>query len=260
MSPPPTRADRGVVGRAFEALAALINARGDRMGVRELAAVLRLPPSSAHRLLGLLAAERMVVRNADATYSIGLDFLRLAGKATAKLSIREAARPALEALAAEVDETALLSLYDRGRREVMFVMSIDSTHPLRYIMPLNEWRPALSGASGLAICAWVPAEIAQAIFDNSARPRRELEGWRAELAAFRETGYSYSRGHLVEGAVGVAAPIFGPDGVVAAASLSMPQQRCPADRAAQLGVRVRAAADEITGRLGGVTPAPLPVQ
>ncbi|HSZ38735.1 MAG TPA: IclR family transcriptional regulator [Trebonia sp.] len=241
---------RGTATRSFRVLQLLLDSERDSLGVREMAAALRLPPSSVHRLLGMLHEERLVARNPDGSYRLGLEFLRLAWKATARFPLATVARPVLDQLAEQTDESALLSVYDADRQLWMFALAVESRHPLRYHLPMNVWVPLHNSASGFAIAAFLPAEQQDASL--AANDVAEPDKVRAELAAIAARGYAVSRGQRVHGAAGVAAPIFDAVGQVAGAvALSIPDQRFSTALESELGPVVQAAAAEVTQRIGG---------
>jgi DNA-binding IclR family transcriptional regulator len=201
----------------------------------------------------------MVIRNEDATYSLGLEFLQLAARASAKLSIQDIALPVLRGLVAEIDETAMLALYEPRRRQLMFALAVESTHPLRYFIALNEWAPAHSGASGMAVCAWVSPDDRAAIIAAANPPltAAELDRRIEDLKWIRHAGYAVSHGQRIQGAIGIAAPIFdGATKVIGTTALSIPEQRFQVGAQADIGRRVNAAASRITHGIGGRAPAP----
>ncbi len=251
--------DRRLVGRAFDVLVSLVNGSGHSVGVRDLATALTLPPSSVHRALTALAAEGMVARNEDGTYSLGLAFMRLACKAAARFTIRDAAQPVLVELVRACDETAMLVLYEATRHELMFASAIESSHPLRYFIAINEWMPAHSGASGTAVCAFLPEDEQEAILRMkfSSPNKASRASFVRRLDEVRRVGYAVSRGERIEGGVGVASAIFGPDGrVVGATALSIPEHRFEEEQRDRLGEQVRRAALDVTHRIGGNPPSP----
>lgn len=224
--------ERSPVTKAFKALRWLIEESADSTGVREMAIALDLAPSGAHRLLSQLVEEGMARQDASGRYSLGVEFYRLANIAAAKAPIRQAALKHMRRLVDACNETALLGIYDRGRQDMVFVASIDSTHELRYMTPLNVWVPVHAGASGLAIMAFLkPEEIASIIERTRLAPLTDqsiTETYRleAELQKTRERGWASSRGQRTTGAAGLAAPIFDSNGdVVADIALKIPEQR-----------------------------------
>lgn len=202
-------------------------------GVRELARTLHLSPSTAHRLLATLQSEGLIDEDdGSRRYRLGLEFFRLARRTSSWFPFAKEALPTMQDLVAGCNETVLLGLYDGNRTEMQFVASVDSSHPLRYVVELYKWLPVYVGASGLAIMAFLPENERRAIV---ARTRlkpvteltitdpRELE---QEIAKIRRRGYAFTRGQRTPGAVGIAAPIWGPEGrVVGDLVLTIPEQR-----------------------------------
>jgi DNA-binding IclR family transcriptional regulator len=228
---------RDVLGKALQLLWWIVeasdNAKDNVWGVRELAQGLHLPPATVHRVLISLMKHGLVQRNHNSgQYQVGMEFYRLASKVQSSLAIRNAGIPVMQDLVAQCNETAFLGLYDLSRMEMMFVAAVNSNHPLRYIVPINEWIPVYAGASGLAIMAFLPKDERQAIIKRTRlTPLTEhtishpaaLEN---EFARVRARGYAFSRGHRNVGAVAIAAPIWSPNGrVIGDLVLSMPESR-----------------------------------
>ena len=74
---------------------------------------------------------------------------------------------------------------------------------------------------------------------------------RAELACVRERGYSIADESLEVGLIAIAAPVYDHDGrVVAALSVAGPKLRLTVACVPRIGERVRAAAGQVSARLG----------
>src|SRR5690606_20404334 len=77
---------RNPLRRSFTILRYLIDAGGESVGVRKMAADLGMAPSSIHRLLAALVEEGLVTRHeANGAYSIGAEMIRLCHLATGQL-------------------------------------------------------------------------------------------------------------------------------------------------------------------------------
>jgi len=181
--------------------------------------------------------------------------------AQAQFVIRNVALPSMRDLVAECDETSFLGVYDSSRLEMMFAAAVDSSKPLRYVVPLNEWIPVYCASSGMAIMAFLPQEEIERIIEHTGLvPVTEHSitdpvALRAELARIRAQGYSCSHGQRVPGAVGIAVPIFGPEGrVVGDLNLTIPEQRFDASMEPRLAGRVMHHAHRISERLGTRMP------
>jgi DNA-binding IclR family transcriptional regulator len=251
--------DRNPITKALRALSWLIQEPSGSTGVREMATALGLSPSSAHRLLSALADEGFVRQDpASSKYLLGVEFYRLANIAAAKAPIRQASLKHMQRLVDACNETALLGIYDDLKQEMIFVARVESKHALRYAVELNRWLPVHVGASGLAIMAFLSANEIESIIDRTRlMPLTDLsitEPYRLqmELQTIRSRGAATSRGHRVPGAVGLAAPIFGPSGkVVGDICLTIPEQRFDERAEDQILDLLRACAQSITEEIGG---------
>lgn len=225
--------DRNPISKALRALGWLIQTSTNEVGVRELAAAMKISPSSAHRILLALADEGFVKQNPrSARYSLAVEFLRLAHIAISRAPIRQAALEPMRQLVDACNETALLGIYDSVRQEMIFAVSVESSHSLRYAIELNKWAPVFTGASGLAIMSFLnDGEIQSIIQRTKLEPltdRSITEPYRleAEIANIREQGYAFTRGQRIPGAVGLAAPVFGGSGdVIGDICVTIPEQR-----------------------------------
>lgn len=249
---------RDPVARAFDLLRAMVDSGADSSGVRELADLAGLPPSSAHRLLAVLESTGMVTREAGGTYALGMEFHRLAWRSAALMPLKKAALPVLQDMRERSGETAVLGLYDSSRRQVLFAVTLESPNPLRYVLEQNVWLPVHAGATGQAIVAFLPpAEQERIIAETGLAPLtgrtiRDAQTFREQLQVTRERGYAFTQGERTEGAVGVAAPIFDAhERVVGSAIITLPAFRFAPEQEERFGALVREGAARITQVLGG---------
>jgi DNA-binding IclR family transcriptional regulator len=250
---------RQPLARGIELLTYMIESPKDAHGVRELAGRLDVSPSTAHRLITDLEKLGLVRRAENGTsYRLGLEFLRLAWLTTDRYPSQELAIGVLQELVAATGESAFSSLYDDQRRQMMFTSTVESPHPLRYTLPLQQWMPLHGGASGLAILAFLPESVrhevahgplAQLTDDTIKDPEALLE----RLEQIRRDGYALTRGERIEGAVAIAAPVFGlvPGVVAGAAGVSIPESRFDASKTDELAIHVRRAAAQISANISG---------
>jgi DNA-binding IclR family transcriptional regulator len=253
---------RDVFGKAWQLLWHMVDGPGSQAGgwgVRELGHVLGMSPASVHRLLTMLGEYGLIQRHSrSGRYQLGSEAFRLGLSLTAHLDLRNVGTPVMEELVAQCNETAFLGMFDPARMEVMFVAAVNSTHPLRYIVPLNEWFPVHAGASGLSIMAFLSEEERQAIVAQKGLPAltpntiTDPGVLEKELQRVRTQGYALSVGHRHAGAVAIAAPVFGRDGrVVGDLALSIPEARFDAQLEARLPPLVVQHARRITDGLAG---------
>jgi DNA-binding IclR family transcriptional regulator len=253
------KSERNPLSRSLVLLRHFIESQQDAIGVRSIAAALKMSPSTVHRLLAALTEEGLVERHADTgLYSLGLEMVRLSYLAVERLPIQKMATPYLEELVQATNESALLGLYDEARQELMYVASIESTQQLRHVIKLRTWTSVYAGACGLAIMAFLPEAAREQIIrrtrlqpltDKTITERYKLEH---ALERVRRTGYACTVGQRTPGAVALAVPIVGPEGrVIGGVTITLPEQRF--DRASEsfLAEHVMRCAHAITRQLGG---------
>jgi IclR family KDG regulon transcriptional repressor len=227
---------------------------GEGVPVRDLAATMGLPRSIVQRLLYTLEAEGFLQRHpSQVGYRLALKLWRLGCQSIRGISVRDVARPQLEALAQRTNEMVKLAMLNG--RDVVYIDGIDSSQSIRAYVPIGGSAPAHSSATGKAILAFLPAET----LANAGPPTRryteqtvvDRDAFAKELQRIRQRGYAINRGEWEAEIGGVAAPVFDADNqVVASIGVIMPLSRFPAGKATQLGVWVSAAATEISRQLG----------
>jgi DNA-binding IclR family transcriptional regulator len=160
----------------------------DGLSVSEIAALLDTHRAGIYRLLRPLVEARLVHRDDDGRHTLGVGLIELASNVRTRL--QEAALPELQRLADELRATTALTLRDRDDAVVAAVVEPRSTS-LHIAYRIGLRHPLTVAASGLAILA-----------GNPPRP-----GERPEVTAGRASGWVRTRGELLAGATGIAAPI-----------------------------------------------------
>jgi len=250
--------ERDPVFKATKVLTWIVEQKADEIGVREIATGLGISPSTTHRLLADLVNAGLVRTASAGRYALSLEFFRLAYLTTAHLPIRQIAMHHMQRLTAACNETTFLGLYDSARQEMMFAAMVESTHPLRYSISLNQWIPVHLGASGLGILSFLDEAEANEIMERTrlapATSRSVTERYKMEalMAETRERGYAITRGHRIAGAVGFAAPIFDSGGkVMADICLTIPESRFDEHSEGRIAELLIQCADEVTRAIGG---------
>lgn len=253
------QAQRNPARRVIQVLRMMAEAVQKDWGLRELSESLGIPPSGMHRVLTLLQAEGLVERDADSgRCRVSLELLRLGWRVALSAPITRTAIPVMQSLVTGCNETAFLGLYDAARLEMVLAASVESLHPLRYVVRLHEWVPIHAGASGLAIMAFLPESERQAIISRTAlrpfteRTITEPHLLEKELARVRQRGYAFSRSQRIPGAVGLAAPIFGADSrIVGDLILTIPEHRFSQKKESSLATLLRDHTKQLTLAIGG---------
>ena len=248
---------RHPLARGIELLTLMTDSDQDVHGVRELAGRLEVSPSTAHRLIADLEKLGLVSRTANGSYRLGLEYLRLAWTTTERYPIQEVSRDTLQELTEQSGESSFFAVFGEQRLQMMFTLVVESPHPLRYTLPLRKQLPLHAGASGLAILAFLPAQIQASVAHGRlpAATDRTLVGPKSlldRLAIIRSDGYAITHGERIEGAIAIASPVFGPAGtVVGSAGISMPEARFNAAHTSSLASLVKQSARQITDYLTG---------
>lgn len=182
----------------------------------EVAGELELPTSTTHRLLGSLRSRGYVVRTRSGRYRLGPAAMALGRRATDQ-AVPPSLRTALERVAAETGETALVGIRDPGGGGLLILDRIESAHRLRVGLDVGHVVPLHAGAASKALLAHLePREIERVL--TGPLPRlgpatitdrglllRDLEG-------VRRVGHARSCEETTEGGWGIASPVLGVDG------------------------------------------------
>ena len=201
--------DRGAGMRTI-ALMKVIAQSGATFTLSELAARAALPPSSVHRLLQPLLRAGMVERAAGQAYRAGSEFLRMASSVLRQIDLAGLGRPILQRLWAQWEETCSLCAYKPASHVAVVVETIQTKHPLRFMIEPNTELSLTWGSLGRAILAALPdADIAAAIERPgigplSGQPLATAAEMADIIAVIRAQGFADYRNEQVDVA-GVAA-------------------------------------------------------
>jgi DNA-binding IclR family transcriptional regulator len=230
---------------------------GTHSSIRELSAGVDLPRSTVHRICQMLAREGILALNEQTRqYQWGPELLRISRAADQATRVRQLALPVLTSVMQECDETALLVLYDRVRRQAVFTDEVECAQPVRYHAPMQVPVPVYAGASGKGIMAFLPEDEIQSIIVDGLEPLTDNTvtdpaALQRELDRVRARGYATSHGERISGAVGTGAPIFDAGGrVTGQLHVTVPEYRATPDLDRQVVTAVVAGAERISRLMG----------
>src|SRR5687768_12816876 len=153
MRPADRRSGSQAVGRALRLLAAVADSDGD-LGVTDIAAVTGLSVSTAHRLLRALVTAGLIAQDAATErYHLGSALVTMGRRAEARLGF-DRMLPELRALAARTGES--VNVGTRIGDEVLIVLHVGSSQPLRFDQPVGSRVPVHASAMGKALLAAAP--------------------------------------------------------------------------------------------------------
>lgn len=222
-------------------------AAGSESGVRlpELTAALDAPRSSVHSLAKGLVANGYLREEAGA-YLIGPAVGALL--AASRQSLDRAARPSMEALQREFNETVMLSFLVGDA--LVYGDVVESTHMIRYSAPLRTRRPLYPTSSGKCFLAYATEPFREWYLDTHVPDQQSKDRAREELRAVRDAGVAINRGETLPDVSGVAAPVFGNGQVQAVLAIAGPTSRI-SGQLDDFAVETKARAQEIATRYAG---------
>ncbi len=226
------------------------------LGVREAARLVNLSTSATGRMLSALRELGILNQNsATRTYSMGSKVLTWAGVYTSNLDVRNLALPALQELHSRTSET--ISLYILENNERLCVERLESPQNVRIVARVGRRLPLYAGSAGKAMLAFLPLAQREEYLRNipltplTSQTMVDPDSLRQELEKIREQGYAVSHGEWILEAAGVAIPIFDQKGeVLAAISISGPDQRFTEEKVAQYVPELTRVAAQISRELG----------
>jgi IclR family acetate operon transcriptional repressor len=239
------------IERAFAILRAL--AVGPS-GVTDLADRVTLPKSTVARLLNALETEGAIEQDeAGGEYRLGPAIEEIAGGSSQGRSLIAAAQPFLVDLSERTEEASGLDILDG--RQVQFIDMVESGQDVQVRDWTGEDGPAHALSAGIAILAHMNESDIQAYIDGgleqvTARTLTTAEELRDRLTQARSAGYVWVYEEFADGINSVAAPVLGPDGVVAALRVHGPTYRFPdPDHSHDIGLLVAEAAQQLSEQL-----------
>lgn len=201
----------------------------EETGLTELARRQGVSGPTLFRILATLTAHGYVHKSAGGRYRLTLKVWEIGAKAVRRLPLRDLARPFMEKMATETEETVHLSVL-RGDG-IVIIDKVDSPHPVRVDTFVGLSAPAHCSATGKAILAFEPPESLDrtlplplaryteaTVTDRGALAR--------ELAQVRRSGWARNREEWRPGVCAAAVPVRDAAGaVVAALSVTVPTSR-----------------------------------
>lgn len=227
----------------------------DGVSVRALARETGIDKSAVSRLLRQLAGLAFVEVDASRRYVVGPRLFAMAKLIIAQDDLTRAARPFLERLAAQFNETCYLAVLEG--RQVVYRDMIECTQPVRYVVPLVEGSPLHAGAGGRAILSALPNDQVSMLLAGGRLTRLTADTvtnrtrLREIIREDKRRGYSASVGERVSVGAAVAAAFLGADGQCRGALVvAFPRERLRLLAVDALGRAVAAAAGDLSRRLG----------
>lgn len=200
-------------------------------GVREVALKLKMAKSSTHDLMTSLAKLGLLNKTENNRYRLGWRLVTLSETLLATTELLREARPVMEELAAQYQETIHLAVLDDT--QAVYVDKLEGRQAVRVeLTSLGARLYAHCSALGKVLLAYRSEEEVKRIIRTTGLPKFTPNTITAEeelgqaLAKIRKQGYAYDLEEIMLDLCCVGAPIYDHNGqVIAAISMSLPAYR-----------------------------------
>lgn len=197
---------------------------------RELAQRFSLTVPTTHNILRTLVAEGMLERDEAGGYRLGAFAALIAYRVSTTPQLPAEYVSAMHEVARETGETVYLGTWRSGR--VVLVDSVASTYPLQVVAsPVGHFGDEHARATGKLMLALARADLRERVLEGltmraiTPYTNTDKAALRAELEVIKETHIAHDDQEYVQGAHGIAVPIW--VGSVASACISL---HAPIDR------------------------------
>jgi DNA-binding IclR family transcriptional regulator len=232
-----------------------LHERAEPWGVSELSRALKLPKSSVHRLLVALRRRGLVEHDERGRYRPGIVLLALGLGVLEREPLVIAARPVLEASAAELNETFFAVAARAGTLTVLD--KVEGKGFLRAAPHVGQTIPVSGTAVGRLYLAFAPSALESELPAQpklpvrNARTRSAAAPDERELALVRRRGFAENVSGWIEGLAVYAGPVFLRTRMVGAIAVALPTPRLTQIDRKQVIDSVVRAATQVSARMAG---------
>lgn len=233
----------GALNKAL-AIITLLMEDEERSTLKAISGSLGFDKSTTYRILNVLAEWGFVERaKNEKTYMLGPRLKPLAEWREQKWGeLRTAARDFMVRLNELTGATVTLRVIDG--LDLITIAKIESKDFLRVSVPLGLRHPCNYGASGKLFLAKLPTEkqevlLKKGLIKHTVKTITDPAALRREFQMIRKQGHAFSNEEAIEGARGIAAPVYGQSGkMVAALAISLPTVKFPLSRLDELAKQI----------------------
>lgn len=228
----------------------------DELGVTELSKRLKLHKNNVFRLLATLESRGYIEQNkATENYRLGIRCLQLGQTFVAHMGLLQQARPIIESLAEDANETAFVAV---PRKACMVAVdAVEARQPIRMTSRIGEALPLHCTAAGKVHLAFISdADLREVL--TAGMPRftektpTEQARLQQQLRQIAESGYAVELGEHIPDVHSIAVPIRDyTRNVVATVALAGPANRMTPERIEkEMAPLLVKAGGELSSRLG----------
>ena len=201
------------------------------LGLKQISQYTGLHPSTTHRILAAMSADRLVDRVEPGSYRLGMRLLELGNLVKSRIGVRELALPVMRELHAQTGETVNLSV--RHGDEIVYVeRSYSERSGMQVVRAIGGRAPLHLTSSGKLFLAFDEARTVRSyatrtgLAGHTRNSITDLPRLERELSLIRARGFAKDNEELELGVRCIAAAIRDDSGhVVAGLSVSAPADR-----------------------------------
>ena len=215
-----------VIARAATILRALEDENAG-LSLGQIAQRVNLARSTVQRIVAALETEKLVIAaTPNGRVRLGPTILRLA--ASVRSDFISLARPFLERLSAELEETVDLSTVKKDH--LVFIDQVIGSHRLRTVSAVGETFPLHCTANGKSYLAQLTDSAIEALIGSTYTPRTpktltHLDALLADLKTARKAGVAFDREEHTLGICAAGVALHDPLGNAVAISVPVPIHR-----------------------------------
>jgi DNA-binding IclR family transcriptional regulator len=229
----------------------------DHVRIAEAATELGVARSTAHRLMQMLLYHGFARQDPESkAYVAGSRLVGLGLQLVRKLDVRNIARPYMESLVAEVQETVHLTAF-QAERSALCLDSVESPWALRVGSRTGIVFAASASAGGRAILSTMPDEDILEMYPSARLPQHPHSSVKLRsdlierLEVARKLGYAVQRNESEAGVSAIAAPIrLGTHVASFSLVVALPTSRIDDESIRVIGAAVVRHASELAEALG----------
>ncbi|WP_439588340.1 IclR family transcriptional regulator [Hydrogenophaga sp.] len=222
---------------------------------------LKMPKTTLFNLLRSLEGGGYVASEGG-RHRVGIEAMKLGAALQHSQSFPENLRPVCARLGTVTGETVMIGTLSDDATEVHFSMVMEAQNPLRFNVRAGQRWPLYASAQGHVLLAFMPAERQKAYLASvnmtrlTATTITTRKALSSVLQKTRTDALAINVNGMIDGVMGISAPIFDRSGsVVAALAVTAPTARLQSKQAV-IEPATKSAAEEMSRVLGygGVYP------
>jgi DNA-binding IclR family transcriptional regulator/ABC-type xylose transport system substrate-binding protein len=222
----------------------LLSGRSDGLTLSEIAQELAIPPSSLHGILRVLATRRYLASpDVKRRYQLGAKVLELGAGYLRVSGLFTEARRVMRDLADATQETVQLAILEGS--SVLYLDTIDGSHPVRMISPIGERLPAHATAAGKILLSLLSDREIEELYRHAPleqytwRTATSIADLLREIEEIRILGIARDTEEYAEGLNCVATAVADRAGRATAISVSVPTARMTSSHSIALARRLQ---------------------